>query len=190
MEEEVLVYDPELDRAHCLNATASFIWRQADGTRDVGELARLLSETFGRPATDEIVLLALDRLQRAHLLEGGFWYLPPDGGEDDPGGVHEPPSEEETGGIAISDPPSGMAQKSEVGSDKETRRQAIRRMARVGVALPAVVTMALPSPLQAATQIAGIDCWRNPEENRGKCCTNGRECIQWGRIGLCIGRRC
>lgn len=188
LEDEVLVYDPDEDRAHCLNATASFIWRLADGNRDVGELARLLSETFGKPASEEIVLLALDRLQRAQLLEGDSCHLLPSWNETESGeavGRNRPGKDTPATSPAWEEEAESASE-----SEGETRRQALRRMARVGVTLPAVMTMALPSPLQAATQIPAAECWRDPRPNAGKCCTNGRECIQWGRVGLCIGRRC
>ncbi len=151
LEDEVLVYDLERHRAHCLNATAAFVWEHCDGERDVGELCRLLEEELGSPATPEIVELALDRLHRARLLETA-------------------PAREMPRG--------------------QTRRQAIRRMAKVGIALPLVMTIVTPLPAQAATQISAWDCWSDPAGNRGKCCSNGRKCIQWFGWGLCWGQTC
>lgn len=40
LEDEVLVYDLERDRAHCLDAQTAAVWRACDGRRDVAELAR------------------------------------------------------------------------------------------------------------------------------------------------------
>ena len=38
--DELLVYDQEQHRAHCLNRTAALVFRHADGTRTAAELAR------------------------------------------------------------------------------------------------------------------------------------------------------
>jgi hypothetical protein len=70
--DELLVYDQEQHRAHCLNRTAAQVFRHADGTRTVGELALLL----GPEAGETVVEAALARLDEAGLLEGG---APPPG---------------------------------------------------------------------------------------------------------------
>lgn len=67
--EEVLVYDLERHRAHCLNPAAAAVFRSADGRRTVGEIARILRRETGAPADEAWVHLALDRLEKAHLLE-------------------------------------------------------------------------------------------------------------------------
>lgn len=64
---ELLVYDREQHRAHCLNQTAALVFRHADGTRTVAELGRLL-EPEGA-AHEPLVTLALDQLTEAGLLE-------------------------------------------------------------------------------------------------------------------------
>jgi len=61
--DELLVYDQEQHRAHCLNRTAALVFRHADGTRTAADLARLPG------ADDEVVRLALDQLTGAGLLE-------------------------------------------------------------------------------------------------------------------------
>ena len=69
LSEETLVYDEERHKAHCLNPTAAFVWHHCDGQTSVSELARLLEDELGIPANEEVVWLALDRLERVHLLE-------------------------------------------------------------------------------------------------------------------------
>ncbi len=69
LSDETLVYDLERHKAHCLNPTAAFVWRHCDGQTSVGELARLLEDELGIPANEEVVWLALDRLERVHLLQ-------------------------------------------------------------------------------------------------------------------------
>lgn len=67
--DEVLVYDLERHRAHCLNPAAAVVFKSCDGKRTVGELARILRREVGAPANEAWVRLALDRLGKAHLLE-------------------------------------------------------------------------------------------------------------------------
>ncbi len=65
---EVLVYDLERHRAHCLNPAAAVVFKHCDGTRSVEELAALLERELGGPADPDCVWLALDHLGRARLL--------------------------------------------------------------------------------------------------------------------------
>jgi hypothetical protein len=67
--EEVLVYDLERHRAHCLNPAAAAVFRSCNGERTVSEIARILRRETGAPADESWVHLALDRLDKAHLLE-------------------------------------------------------------------------------------------------------------------------
>ena len=137
--DETLVYDLDRHRAHCLNPTAAFLLGAADGTRDIPELARLSGEEFDAPASEEVVRLGLERLQRARLLE---W--------DEPGVV-----------------PEGV-----------TRRQALRKLATLGIAIPAVMTVVSPLAAQGGSTIAIGDC---ALATFGRCCTNNKLCIQTKR---------
>jgi hypothetical protein len=42
--DEVLVYDQERDKAHCLNQTAALVWKQCDGRTDVPTIAKRLQD--------------------------------------------------------------------------------------------------------------------------------------------------
>lgn len=64
---EVVVYDTGSHRAHCLNSTAAFVFRHADGRRTAAEIAALL----GPGAREDLVHAALDQLDGAGLLEAG-----------------------------------------------------------------------------------------------------------------------
>lgn len=66
---EVLVYDLNNDKAHCLNPTAARIWQYCDGNRSIAEIAELMSTPGEMPVADAVVLLALDQLQKFALLE-------------------------------------------------------------------------------------------------------------------------
>lgn len=67
--DEVLVYDVERDRAHCLNETAAFVWQQCDGRTTTKEMTRRLGKHVGAAVDEKLVWLALDQLGRNHLLE-------------------------------------------------------------------------------------------------------------------------
>jgi len=68
--DEVLVYDTETDRAHCLNQTAAFVWKRCDGRKSASEIARELSVGNQAKVDQRIVNLALDELSRRNLLIG------------------------------------------------------------------------------------------------------------------------
>jgi hypothetical protein len=67
--DEVLVYDLDRHRAHCLNRLATAVWKHCDGKRTVSQMARLLEAETKGPVTEEIVWLALDQLGKFRLLE-------------------------------------------------------------------------------------------------------------------------
>ena len=71
LKDELLVYSRDEHRAHCLNRTAATVFRNADGTRSVADLALLLAPQADRAAGEAVVGETLDRLAEAGLLEGG-----------------------------------------------------------------------------------------------------------------------
>ena len=118
--DETLVYDLQRHKAHCLNATAAFVWRHCDGQTSVSELARLLQDELGTPANEEVVWLALDRLERVHLLQ----------------------------------------ERGQHGTEtrRYSRRQVVRRLGQIGIALPMVVSIVAPRAAQAATTTTIAAC--------------------------------
>jgi hypothetical protein len=66
--EEVLVYDLDRDRAHCLNETAAFVWQRCDGRTSAGEIARSLGQKVNAPVDEKVVWFAIDQLGRNHLM--------------------------------------------------------------------------------------------------------------------------
>jgi hypothetical protein len=66
--DELVIYDRERDRVHSLNTTAGLVWRNCDGERGITEIAALLAEQRGIAVPEDVVLLTLRRLQKAHLL--------------------------------------------------------------------------------------------------------------------------
>ena len=67
--DETIIYDEQRNHIHRLNQTAALVWRLADGRRAVGDLAIMLQDELASPVTEEVVWLALDRLEKAHLLQ-------------------------------------------------------------------------------------------------------------------------
>jgi len=67
--DEVLVYDLDRDRAHCLNPTAAFVWQRCDGKHTTAQIARTLGQQFDCAVDEKIVWLALDQLGKNHLLD-------------------------------------------------------------------------------------------------------------------------
>jgi len=67
--DEVLVYDQDRDRAHCLNQSAAAVWEQCDGQTTAAEIARSIQKQTGATVGEEVVWLALEQLGRDHLLE-------------------------------------------------------------------------------------------------------------------------
>ena len=65
MTDEVLVYDLQTNKAHCLNETAAAIWKSCDGTNTIGDIARSL----GKNTDEDLVWLALDQLDEKNLLD-------------------------------------------------------------------------------------------------------------------------
>lgn len=69
-----------------------------------------------------------------------------------------------------------------------SRREALRGMARAGLALPSVLTVAAAQG-PPGTMITPAAC-RKDAVNLGRCCTNKRLCIQQGTRRTCSGPPC
>jgi hypothetical protein len=67
--DEVLVYDLETNKAHCLNQSAAMIWKSCDGNTSVSEIAKLVESQAGGKVTEDFVWLAIDQLSENNLLE-------------------------------------------------------------------------------------------------------------------------
>jgi hypothetical protein len=67
--DEVLIYDLDRHKAHCLNQTAALVWKHCDGRTTSPEIARRLEKELQAPCPEELVWLALRQLETLHLLE-------------------------------------------------------------------------------------------------------------------------
>lgn len=66
--EEILVFDLDTNKAHCLNQTAAMVWKSCDGSRSVSEIAAIIAEQSGNQVNDDLVWLAIDQLNENKLL--------------------------------------------------------------------------------------------------------------------------
>jgi hypothetical protein len=69
--DELLVYDLDRHKAHCLNQSSAAVWKRCDGKTTVAQMTRLLERELNAPAGDDVVWLALRQLRRFHLLVEG-----------------------------------------------------------------------------------------------------------------------
>lgn len=67
--DETLIYDERRHKACCLNLVSSAVWKYCDGTQSVTQIAAALSADLSKPATEEIVRLALAQMEENGLLE-------------------------------------------------------------------------------------------------------------------------
>ena len=70
--DEVVVYELESHRGHCLNRTAALVWRACDGQGTVAAIAVRLGRELGAPVDESLVRYTLRRLREARLLEPGI----------------------------------------------------------------------------------------------------------------------
>jgi hypothetical protein len=68
MPDEVLVFDMETNKAHCLNETAAFVWKACDGNNSVADITKLFGNKSGNPVDENLVWLAIDQLNENNLL--------------------------------------------------------------------------------------------------------------------------
>lgn len=68
-EGEILIYDQESNKAHCLNETAARVWKYCDGRTTVAGACSSLSRDLETPFDEKIVWFAIDQFSRDNLLE-------------------------------------------------------------------------------------------------------------------------
>ena len=66
---EVLVYNRDNNKAHCLNSTAAEIWKRCDGRTSLDEVCDDLSQSFGATISEDVVHYAISQFDKDELLE-------------------------------------------------------------------------------------------------------------------------
>jgi hypothetical protein len=69
LDEELLIYDLQRERAYALTRLAGLVWNQCDGRTTVGEMPDLLAAQVGEPVSLDLVWEAVSRLATDGLLE-------------------------------------------------------------------------------------------------------------------------
>jgi hypothetical protein len=69
LSDEVLVYDLDNHKAHCLNKAAAAVWEHCDGTKSIRDIALAAGSDLNAQADESMVFYALDQLGKAGLLE-------------------------------------------------------------------------------------------------------------------------
>lgn len=69
LENEVLIYDLNINKAFCLNQTAGLVYQLCDGKRTVAEISDLMSKELKILVSEDFVWLALDGLRKDNLLK-------------------------------------------------------------------------------------------------------------------------
>jgi len=69
LSDEVLVYDLDRKKAHCLNQAAALIWDHCDGKTSVEEMSHILQKELSSPADEELVRFGLREIGKKNLLD-------------------------------------------------------------------------------------------------------------------------
>jgi len=77
MNDEVLIYDLEKNKAFCLNQTSAIIWRECDGKNSVADIAGTLSKKLRTPINEDLVWMAVSQFRKDDLLADSNELLTP-----------------------------------------------------------------------------------------------------------------
>jgi hypothetical protein len=127
--EEIVVYDRESHKAHCLNRTAALVWKHCDGRTSPARIAQLVGQDLNSRVGEDLVWYALEQLAKDRLLTEKV--VPRDSG----------------GGDAAAFTAARLS-----------RRELVRRLGLAAVvALPLITTIVAPTPVEAAASNC-VDC--------------------------------
>lgn len=68
LENDLLVYNNQNNKAFCLNQTSAAVWNACDGFSTIEEITKKVSQQMNSPVTKQLVWLALEQLQKEDLL--------------------------------------------------------------------------------------------------------------------------
>src|SRR5258708_28538539 len=68
MPDEVLIYDLDANKAHCLNHSAATVWKFCNGNNSVLDIVREFEVNNEGKVTEDFVWLAIDQLNEKGLL--------------------------------------------------------------------------------------------------------------------------
>jgi hypothetical protein len=67
--EEILIYDEESNKVHCLNSTAAKVWKCCDGQTTLSHARDAVSHDLGTRVDEKLIVYAVAQFSRTHLLE-------------------------------------------------------------------------------------------------------------------------
>jgi hypothetical protein len=165
--DEVLVYDLQSDKAHCLNRTAASVWKQCDGRSTAADIARRLSRQTADGRTQEREPGSSPTVREGSEIRGQR------------SEVRVPPLTEQVVGLALEQLSSYhlLEQRAflPAGLPRISRREAIRLAGIGAIALPIIVSISAPTPAQAGT------C-----KSKNASCSTGAECCS----KACVANKC
>ena len=69
VDSEILIYDENTNKAHCLNQTAAKVWKYCDGETTLADACSALSRDLETPVDEKLVWYAVDQFAKDNLLE-------------------------------------------------------------------------------------------------------------------------
>ena len=127
--EEVVIYDRESHKAHCLNKTAALVWRRCDGRTTPARIAQSVGRDLQTHVSEDLVWYALEQLAKDDLLTEKV--VP------------------RAAAVATAYATAGA---------RLSRRELVRRLGLAAVvALPLITTIVAPTPVEAAASNC-VDC--------------------------------
>jgi len=201
---ELLVYDCERDRAHCLNETAAAIWQLCDGRTSVGEISEQLAVSSeqkvegSRQKVEGSRQKAVGRRQNAEdrrqKAEGSRQQT--EGSDLSPVTRHLSPDVvwlalEQLRRSHLLEEAAEVNRKTFwppaiAGITNMSRREAVRRIGLgAAIALPIVMSMTAPTAVEASVS-CGAKC--HPCSTSAECC--GTSVCTTGVSGCLSGTRC
>jgi hypothetical protein len=69
VDSEILIYDQETNKAHCLNQTAAKVWNYCDGETTLADACSALSRDLETSVDEKLVWYAVDQFSKDNLLE-------------------------------------------------------------------------------------------------------------------------
>ena len=69
VDSEILIYDQNTNKAHCLNQTAAKVWKYCDGETTLADACSALSRDLETPVDEKLVWYAVDQFAKDNLLE-------------------------------------------------------------------------------------------------------------------------
>ena len=68
VDSEILIYDQNSNKAHCLNQTAAKVWKYCDGETTLADACSALSRDLETPVDEKLVWYAVDQFSKDNLL--------------------------------------------------------------------------------------------------------------------------